>query len=199
VPVATKPKILGMPPDLTLRDAHPEELDEAAAVMVAAYEEYAPFLSPESWEYLRHDVADVRGRLSHAELVVAELTGRIVGAVTFYPDGTSYVLPTQTPWPKEWAAIRLLTVHPEVRGLGIGRELTLECLRRARRHGATSIGLHTNPGMAVARGMYERMGFQRSSSSTSSPCPESSWWLTGSSSLGCLRPPMTHRSLRGSR
>jgi hypothetical protein len=100
VPVATESTILRMRPDLVLRDARPEELDEAAAVMVAAYEEYAPFLSPESWEYLRHDVADVRGRLSHTELVVAELAGRIVGAVTFYPGGVSYAIPTQAPWPR---------------------------------------------------------------------------------------------------
>ena len=36
-----------------------------------------------------------------------------------------------------------------------------ECLRRSRLRGARYLGLHTTELMAVARGMYERMGFVR--------------------------------------
>lgn len=50
---------------------------------------------------------------------------------------------------------------PEARGLGIGRALTLECLRRARRLGAATVGLHTTDWMHVAQKMYERTGFRR--------------------------------------
>jgi ribosomal protein S18 acetylase RimI-like enzyme len=52
-------------------------------------------------------------------------------------------------------------VAPEARGRGIGRLLTEECIRRARAGGRTAVGLHTTEFMAVARSMYERMGFVR--------------------------------------
>jgi ribosomal protein S18 acetylase RimI-like enzyme len=36
-----------------------------------------------------------------------------------------------------------------------------ECARRARRMGATELGLHTSRSMAAAMRMYRRMGFVR--------------------------------------
>jgi ribosomal protein S18 acetylase RimI-like enzyme len=36
-----------------------------------------------------------------------------------------------------------------------------ECVRRARRMGATDLGLHSSHSMRVAIEMYERMGFVR--------------------------------------
>ena len=56
---------------------------------------------------------------------------------------------------------RLLAVHPEARGRGLGRLLTEECIRRARASGRDAVGLHTTQLMNVARAMYERIGFVR--------------------------------------
>ena len=53
----------------------------------------------------------------------------------------------------------MLVVAPLSRGVGIGRALTEECIRRARRDRAPLIALHTTPIMKVALPMYERMGF----------------------------------------
>src|SRR5204862_7553902 len=83
---------------------------------------------------------------------------RIVGAVTYYPDGSG---DSHAGWPGRWAVIRLLAVHPDARGRGVGRLLTEECIRRARASGAPAVGLHTTVFMSVARAMYERMGFVR--------------------------------------
>ena len=47
------------------------------------------------------------------------------------------------------------------RELGIGRALMEECLRRCRDSATRTVGLHTTEQMAVARDMYERMGFVR--------------------------------------
>ncbi|MGH9269425.1 MAG: GNAT family N-acetyltransferase, partial [Acidimicrobiales bacterium] len=158
---------------MIVRDVRPEELDTAAAVMVAAYEEYAPFMPAESWGRYRGDIADVQGRLEATELIVAELGGRIVGAVTFYPDAARYGTRVEAaPWPKGWSAIRLLAVHPEARRRGIGRALAMECLRRAREREAAAVVLHTASGMAAARGMYERMGFERVPEFDHRPAPE---------------------------
>ena len=158
---------------LAIRDARAEELDDVVRVLHLAYQEHIP--SPmlaaraQAWRTYWRDIGDVRGRLPCTELIVAELADRIVGTVTLYPEGTRA---ENGGWPAGWAGIRLLGVVPEARGHGIGRALTEECLDRARRHGAAVIGLHTIDWMRVARGMYERMGFQRVPEHDFRPVPD---------------------------
>lgn len=145
-------------PPLTIRGARPDELETTSAIIRAAYAEYAEAMPGGRWErYMRH-AADVWSRREEAELIVAELEGRLVGTVTFYPDASRS---GAGGWPEGWAGIRLLAVHPEARGWGIGRALTEECIARARAQGAAAVGLHTTELMAVAKAMYERMGFAR--------------------------------------
>lgn len=127
-------------------------------VITAAYQEYAAFFEPAAWDTYAQNIADVRSRLAESDLIVAEQDGRILGAVTFYPDGSRAQHET---WPAGWAGIRLLAVHPSSRGRGIGRALMAECLQRCRKRGVATVGLHTTEVMAVARKMYERMGFVR--------------------------------------
>lgn len=163
-------------PEIVVRDARPDELDEIAAVLSASYAEYAPdqaSVSPElfhAWQEYFVDIADVHARLDEgSELIVAERHGRILGTVTFYPEGSRT---EGEGWPPDWAGIRLLGVRPDARGLGLGRLLTEECLRRARERGVRTVGLHTTHLMAVARGMYERMGFERVPEYDFHPAPE---------------------------
>jgi ribosomal protein S18 acetylase RimI-like enzyme len=85
------------------------------------------------------------------------MSGRVVGAV-------AYVGPRQPKpsfYPSEWPMVRMLVVEPSHRGLGIGRALTEECIRRAVRDGPPLIALHTSSIMSVALALYERMGFRR--------------------------------------
>jgi ribosomal protein S18 acetylase RimI-like enzyme len=140
-----------------LRNARLDELEEVAGVMVAAYRQYAPLMPSDYWEQYVRNIADVRSRLDTAELIVAEEEGRVLGAVTFYPDGSR----SREGWPEGYSSIRLLAAHPAARGLGLGRILTEECVRRSRLLGVRYVGLHTTGFMAVAKSMYERMGFQR--------------------------------------
>ena len=141
-----------------IRNARVEELDQVALLIRDAYQEYQASFPLGVWEGYSRDIMDVRGRLDASELIVAEQAGRLVGAVTFYPNTSGS---KQGGWPTGWTGIRLLAVHPDGRGLGIGRALMDECLRRSRQMGAPTLGLHTTELMAVARGMYERMGFAR--------------------------------------
>ncbi|MGH2688970.1 MAG: GNAT family N-acetyltransferase [Actinomycetota bacterium] len=144
-----------------VRDARAEELGAVSGLMRAAYAPYFEDVPADRREtidgYLR-DIGDVWSRLADAELIVAEDDGRVVGAVTLFPDGSRA---ESGGWPRGWSGIRLLAVVPEARGRGIGRALTEECLRRARALGASAVALHTTDFMAVAKGMYERMGFAR--------------------------------------
>jgi ribosomal protein S18 acetylase RimI-like enzyme len=141
-----------------IRDVRDDELDAVADVMVAAYEEYIPPDAAGELRGYREEIRDVRSRRRHATLIVAEERAHILGAVTYYPDGSRE---PNAGWPRGWAVIRLLAVHPDARGRGIGRALTTECIRRARAAGSATIGLHTTEFMSVARAMYERMGFVR--------------------------------------
>lgn len=133
-----------------VREARPLELDEAAEVMVAAYEEYRDHVPAGLWDGYARDIRNVRGRLGESRLVLAVENGSIVGAVTYYPPNDA-----------GHAGVRLLAVSPAGRSKGYGRLLMDECIRRAREDSAKAIGLHTTPMMAIARAMYERMGFVR--------------------------------------
>jgi ribosomal protein S18 acetylase RimI-like enzyme len=143
---------------MTVRDARADELDAIGAMMVAAYAEYMPSDPPPEWRAYEHEIRDVRRRLDASTLIVAEDAGRLVGAVTYYAEGSKE---PHGGWPPSWAVIRLLAVDPGARGQGIGRRLTEECLRRARAAGRVAVGLHTTMLMTIARQMYERMGFVR--------------------------------------
>ena len=140
-----------------MRDARDDELDQVASLMRDAYSEYQSHFPPDTWERYAANIMEVRSRLDVSELVVAERHGRVVGAVTLYPN----VVNAEQDWPAGWAGVRLLAVHPDARGQGIGRVLMDECLRRSRKRRSATVGLHTSDIMRVARGLYERMGFVR--------------------------------------
>ena len=151
-----------------IRNGRPDELDEVSLLLRDAYQQYESFIRPEAWKQYLEDIMDVRSRLGESDLIVAELNHRLVGCVTLYPDGTRSM-------PEVWltgsAVIRLLAVHPESRGKGIGRALMEECIRRCHKAKAGSIGLHTTEVMDIARQMYEKMGFVRVPESDFHPAP----------------------------
>jgi len=144
-------------PGLEIRLARPEEIEDASALIRAAYAEYADAMGDERWQRYMANASQVMSSTG-TELFVAEQAERLIGAVTFYPPGESSV---EQGWPAEWAGVRLLGVTPQARGTGAGRALIEALIHRARELGATALALHTTERMVVARGMYERMGFQR--------------------------------------
>jgi len=152
---------------LIIRNARLDELDEVSLLLKDAYRQYENIIRPEAWQSYLEDIVDVRSRLGKSDLIVAELDYRLAGCVTLYLDLSSF----PEAWPRDWAVVRLLAVHPEYRGKGIGRALMEECIRRCRQSKVAAIGLHTTEAMDIARNMYERMGFVRFPQSDFHPAP----------------------------
>jgi ribosomal protein S18 acetylase RimI-like enzyme len=140
---------------LTIREAREEELDRVSQLMVAAYGEYEAVLEPADWRLYAADVADVRGRLAHSTLLVAERDRELVGAQTFYAPGAP------APVPEDWAYMRLLAVAPAGRRRGTARALVEHAIGRARDLDAIAIAIHTTPWMAAALKLYLSLGFER--------------------------------------
>jgi ribosomal protein S18 acetylase RimI-like enzyme len=148
-------------PAITLRDALPDEADAIAEVIKAAYAQYEPNYTPEGWKRYFGLLGNVSPHFERAQVIVAEREGAIAGCVMFYPHGS---LSGQGEWPAGWAGVLRLAVHPTHRGLGLGRLLTEECLRRCREAGIATLALHATSWMSLSRAMYERMGFARDES-----------------------------------
>lgn len=161
---------------LTVRDARKGELDAVSVLLLDAYTEYMPAPGATTpaearagWEEYRKNIADVWSRAPISSTIVAERDGELLGSVNYYAPGQSDS--AGNAWPDGWASVRLLGVSPAARGMGVGRALMDECLRRARVDGATTLGLHTTVLMNVARAMYLRLGFTRVSEYDFHPVP----------------------------
>jgi GNAT superfamily N-acetyltransferase len=78
---------------------------------------------------------------------IAELDGRRVGCIFLVADEEAA------------AKLRILLVHPDARGHGLGARLVDTCLDFARRAGHERIRLWTNHPLAAARRIYLARGF----------------------------------------
>ena len=141
--------------DATLRDFRAADAAEVDRVALAAFEQYRAHYT--DWPAMAANVGRMSSLADQGEIVVAERAGRIVGAVAYVAAGR----PKAAHFDQSWPIIRMLVVEPQSRGGGVGRALTEECVRRARRDGAGAIALHTSPIMTVALPLYLRMGFCR--------------------------------------
>jgi predicted N-acetyltransferase YhbS len=146
--------------ELRIRDARADERDAVRDLTLNAYAEYAGVMAPSAWAGLDQAVRSaLASEDERVERMVAEMDGRIVGSVMLYPSATdAYGGAVQG---ASWPELRLLAVAPVARGRGVGRMLVEECIRRARRSGASGLGLHTSRSMVSAIRMYRKMGFER--------------------------------------
>jgi ribosomal protein S18 acetylase RimI-like enzyme len=140
-----------------IRPVRPEEFEEAGRVTRLAYEEFGA----ESWGDYARRLADVADRAERTLVLVAEEDGRILGTTTLELDARIEGGHPRDPLRPGEAHVRMLGVHPEARGRGIGRALMERSLEEARAQGKRSVTLNTTGDMVAARRMYESMGFRR--------------------------------------
>ncbi|HET7460348.1 MAG TPA: GNAT family N-acetyltransferase [Longimicrobium sp.] len=144
---------------LVIRDARDADREAVRKVTLAAYAEYARVMEPAAWAGLDGAVRAALESGGAIDRIVAEHAGRVVGSVMLFPPQVQAY--GELAGAARAPELRLLAVSPDARGLGVGRALVDECIRRAREMGATELGLHTSRSMQVAMGMYRRMGFVR--------------------------------------
>lgn len=145
--------------ELTIRDATVAERSTTVALTRDAYAEFARVMDPVAWEELRDAIDDALASDAPRERIVAEFDGRIVGSVALFPPETKPY--AEFDGISTSPELRLLAVSRSARGLGVGSALVDECVRRARRMGASEIGLHTSRSMQAAIQLYRSMGFER--------------------------------------
>ena len=136
-----------------LREFAPSDAAQVDALGVAAFEQYQACYS--DWPALRARIATLSSLAEHGEIIIAGVDGQIAGSVAYLGPGQ----PKSPFYRPEWAVMRMLVVAPAAQGKGIGRMLAQDCIRRARRDGASVFALHTSAMMTVALPMYQRMGF----------------------------------------
>jgi GNAT superfamily N-acetyltransferase len=136
---------------LSVRQVRPGEYARVGELTVAAYArdrdvgDYA--------ETLR----DVASRAAHAEVLVADDDGEVVGTATLVRDGGRY---GEIAGPTE-VEFRMLAVDPAAQSRGVGTALVRACLDDARRHGRERLVLSSGAWMTAAHRVYERLGFAR--------------------------------------
>lgn len=144
---------------LEIREARPDEHDEAGRVAMAAYAEFfAPGGVDEDHPYLL-EIGKVSERAPRTTILVALLDGRIVGCVTLEIEGRTS--PEDPPLGPDRAHIRMLGVLPNARGRGVGRALMEDCESRAAVAGKAVMTLHTTHLMEAAQEMYGSLGHER--------------------------------------
>jgi GNAT superfamily N-acetyltransferase len=144
---------------LNIRDARADERPAIRALTLAAYAEFSTIMAPTAWAGLRQALLSGLESEGAVERIVAEQDGALLGSVMLYsPDANAY---GDALAGAGWPELRLLAVAPAARGHGLGTALVEECIRRARRAGASALGLHTSESLRAAIRMYERMGFVR--------------------------------------
>ena len=146
----------------TVRRAQPD--DHAAVADLTAGVYRGEGFSSAAYEPALRDVAS---RAASATVLLAEVDGRLAGAVTVATRGGEWA---EQSVPGE-AVVRMLVVSPDARGSGVGEALVRASLDAARADGCTMVRLSSQEDMLAAHRLYERLGFVRTPSHDWSPVP----------------------------
>jgi GNAT superfamily N-acetyltransferase len=143
---------------MEIHEALPEEYDQVGEVVSLAY---GPFGSTEDQDWMEHLhlVREVADRATRTVVLAAVEDGRVVGSATI--EMFDVIGDDDRELPPGWAFLRMVGVHPDVQGKGVGKALIQEVIGRAAAAGKKTIGLRTGPHMRVAHRLYESLGFVR--------------------------------------
>ena len=148
-----------------IRNAKPAEFEEIGKLMVSVYSQLEGFPKQDEQPAYYKMLADIGGLTMKpgTELLVAVSDdGKIGGAVVYFSDMQYYGSGGTATKEKNAAGFRLLAVGDAVRGKGVGKLLTNECIRKAKDKKLSQVIIHSTKAMQTAWKMYEGIGFKRS-------------------------------------
>ncbi|MFI5152895.1 MAG: GNAT family N-acetyltransferase [Chitinophagales bacterium] len=151
--------------DIIIRNAMPSEFVEIGKLLVEVYSQLDGFPKaneqPAYYEMLAN-IGEFTKKPNSELLVAVSGDGKILGAVVFFSDMKYYGSGGIATKEENAAGFRLLGVDSSGRGLGIGKGLTMECIRKAKEKKLSQVIIHSTESMQTARKMYEQIGFKRS-------------------------------------
>jgi len=153
------------PDAVVIRTATPEDYPAIAELTVDAYEADGHLDGEHGY---RATLADVAGRASAGEILVAVQGPDVVGSVLLVRSGSAYA---ELAGPGE-AEFRMLAVAPKAQRRGIGERLVRACLDRARDRGCRAVVISVRDVAHAAQRLYARLGFVRSPEQDWTPVPD---------------------------
>ena len=148
-----------------IRKAQPQEFEEIGKLMVRVYSQLEGFPKeheqPNYYKMLAQ-VGDFSLKPDTELLVALSPDLQLAGAVVYFGDMQYYGSGGTATQEKNASGFRLLAVAPECRGKGLGKLLTQACIEKAKDRQSAQVIIHTTDAMKTAWGMYEGLGFVRS-------------------------------------
>lgn len=140
---------------------HGNSLDVAGLQKLAliSYGQFQNILTEENWNRLRAHITNENlfpNLLKASKGFVCEYENEIIGMAFLVPKGN----PTEI-FEADWSYIRMVGVHPDFGGKGIGKVLTQMCIDFAKDTKEKVVALHTSEYMNAARHIYESLGFRQ--------------------------------------
>ena len=142
---------------LVYRQAGLEDAASLARLADVSWKRFESVLEAQDWIGLHQALNKVNyhslAQTAYGAICEDDKDG-VIGMAFLVPSGN----PTEV-FPADWCYVRMVTVHPDHHGKGIGKTLMRGCIEQARATGERTMGLHTSEIMNAARHIYERMGF----------------------------------------
>lgn len=136
-----------------------EDLEQLQKLGLNSFGQFRDLLTEENWNKLKASLSSestYTDLLAKSNCFVCEKENEIIGVAYLIPKGN----PTEV-FHEDWSYLRMVGVHTEYAGKGIGKKLMQICVEHARNTGENFIALHTSEFMDAARHIYENMGFVR--------------------------------------
>ncbi|MCW3071249.1 MAG: family N-acetyltransferase [Bacteroidetes bacterium] len=149
----------------TVRNAKPGEYKEIGKLMVEVYSQLEGFPKPSeqpAYYQVLANIGDMAGKPGTELLVALSPDNKIAGAVVYFSNMQHYGSGGTATAEQNASGFRLLAVDPSERGQGIGKLLTIECIRKAKDKKHSQVIIHSTKAMQTAWNMYENIGFERS-------------------------------------
>ncbi len=146
-------------PEFDYRKGTLADINQLIQLTLHAYGQFNNILTNENVEAWKTNFGNesmYTKLLETGSCFVCEHEKKIVGMAFLVPHGNPTTL-----FQDDWSYLRLVGVHADYEGKGIGRKLTQMCVDLAKESGEKIVALHTSEFQNAARHIYESMGFKK--------------------------------------